>query len=88
MTKQPTTLQVLAAKIRAEKEAYVDLHKEPCEGGFYVPDRDQVYQHLAEKFGLSPLEISYFFTYARQCTHEWSEGSCPLCPVPAGVQAP
>ena len=74
--------QIFAAKLRAAEEAYYRKHRKPHEGGFLVPPRDKVYSYLSKKFDIPFAEVSYYFTYSRQCTHEWNEGACSLCPVP------
>jgi hypothetical protein len=80
----PTEGQILAARIRAEEEAYVMARRKPYAGGWIVPRREEVYSHLSEMFGMTRHEISYFFTYSRVCSHAWSNGACHKCPVPVG----
>ena len=75
-----TDRQILGAKIRAAAEAFIKKHQKPYMGGYEIPTNKEKYEHLSKLFGLSPLEISYFMTYSRVCTHEWSEGACPSCP--------
>lgn len=79
-TMEPTERQVLGAKIRAAEEAFVLKHRKPCAGGFNVPSRKAVYGHLAKMFQMSSVEVSYFLSYSRSCTHKWSEGACVGCP--------
>jgi hypothetical protein len=76
----PTEGQILRAKIMAAGEAYEKKHRKPLAGGFSVPSRDKTYNYLSKMFGLPTHEISRFMTYARSCTHEWSEGACERCP--------
>lgn len=78
--KTPNELQVRAANIRAEVEAYYDKHKKPYGGGFVVPDKETVYSAVASKLGESVRAVEFCMTYSRSCTHEWSEGACPDCP--------
>jgi hypothetical protein len=80
---KPTPLQVLAAQIRAAREAYEKANRKRCGGGWEVPSNKENYDHLAGIFGLTPVEVSYFFTYSRICHHTWKSGACHLCPVPA-----
>ena len=81
--KAPTAGQILAAQVRAAREAYDRKHRKPVTGGWEMPSREQVYKHLSKKFNLTSWELSFFFTYSRSCTHEWNEGACHLCPVPS-----
>lgn len=82
MMRKVTEEQVLAAKIRAERDSYELKHRKACEGGWTMPTRDVVYRHLSKMFGLSEYELSFYFTYSRRCSHTWAEGACPDCPVP------
>ncbi len=75
-----TSRQILGAKIRAASEAWLKQQQKPYKGGYEIPTNQERYAYLSKVFGLSPVEISYFFTYSRNCTHEWSEGACPSCP--------
>ena len=72
--------QILGCKVRAEEERYVNARRKPLAGGFEVPPRSQVREHLSGVFGLSAVELSYYFTFTRTCRHPWSAGACPLCP--------
>lgn len=81
---KPSSLQILSAKVRAAREKYEKKHRVPYEGGYIVPSNMECYRHLSAIFGMTPVEISYFFTYSRtaECTHSWSAGACIHCPVP------
>jgi len=76
----PSEKQILGSKIRAAYESYFDSNKTPCRGGFLVPSTSQCLNHLSKLFGMKPVEIGYFLTYARYCTHPWSDGACDKCP--------
>lgn len=76
----PTAKQILGAQIRAAGEDFINKRKKPKSGGFSVPFNKDKYKHLAEMFGMSPVDVSYFFTFSRYCDHEWSEGACDKCP--------
>ena len=80
--KKPSERQVLAAKIRACEEEYERKHRKPSGGGYEVPSNKDRYKYLSKKFGMSPVDVSYYFTYSRTCSHKWSEGACFECPVP------
>ena len=77
---KPTSAQVIAARVRAAVEVYEKKHRKPCGGGWKLPPRAEMYKAVAEEVGVSVRAISYCLTYARQCTHPWSEGACPKCP--------
>jgi len=76
----PSNRQIFGAKIRAEEEKYYLKHRKLCDGGYLVPSHKEKLNHLAKKFVLTPVEISYFLTYSRKCTHSWSTGACDACP--------
>lgn len=78
----PTPRQILGALVRAEEERWTKKHRKPYQkgGGWLVPPRAERDAHLGKMFGLSPHEISQFFTYSRYCTHAWSDGACAQCP--------
>lgn len=82
--KEPTKHQMFAAKIRSAEAAYIRKHRKSYQGGggWIVPSREKVYKYLSKKFNMPWQDIQYYFTYSRQCTHEWDEGACHLCPVP------
>lgn len=76
----PTEKQILGAKIRTVGEKFIDDNKKPCRGGFLVPSNKDKNAFVANMFGMPVTEVSYFFTYARSCTHSWAEGACDRCP--------
>ena len=76
----PSARQILGAAIRAEAASYYSKHQKPYGGGFLVPSRGIVYKHLAKQFSLTPVEISYFMTWSRRCSHSWEVGACEACP--------
>jgi len=81
--KEVTPLQILGAEIRAAREAWELKHRKrggKNEGWWILPPSEKRYKYLSKKFGLTPYQLKFFFTYARSCTHEWSEGACPDCP--------
>lgn len=80
--KEPTEAQILGARVRAARDSYELEHRKPYGGGWEIPPNKEVYAHLSRMFGLTPVEVSYFMTYSRSCTHEWAEGACYLCPTP------
>jgi hypothetical protein len=82
MPKQPTEQQKLAAKIRSKAEAYERKHQEPYLGGWRMPPKSQVLKYLSKLFNMPACELSFYFTYSRECTHPWNEGACVKCPVP------
>lgn len=83
--KEPTKHQILAAKIRSAEATYIRKHRKPYQkgGGWVVPPREKVYKYLSKKFDMPWHVFRYYFTYSRQCTHDWNEGACSMCPVPA-----
>lgn len=76
----PNERQILGAKIRAEAECFYIKKRRPYQGGYLVPPKEDLYNHLAKIFKRTPLDISYYMTYSRSCTHPWSDGACPDCP--------
>lgn len=76
----PTARQVLGAQIRAEQERWEKKHRVPCKGGYEIPPRAERYAHLAKTFNMTPVEVSYFLTWSRSCTHTWESGACDDCP--------
>jgi len=78
----PTANQILGAEIRAAQEAWFKRNRRPYRGGGYtVPSRARELAFLGRKFGMTPVAVSYFLTYSRECTHPWSAGACDRCPV-------
>ncbi len=87
MVTAPSAAQVLSAKIRAAREAFVKQRQKPLAGGYEIPPTAETYAHLAEVFPAILREhFSFFFTYSRQCTHTWAEGACVQCPVPVVLE--
>jgi len=78
--RSPSERQQLGCRIRAAQEAFIKDHRTPCGGGWSVPDRDIVYEHLSKLFGIPKAEVGYFMTYSRYCTHPWDAGACIKCP--------
>ncbi len=76
----PTEKQILGAKIRAAGDKFIKERKKPCVGGFIVPSNRDKNAFIANMFCMSPVEVSYFFTYSRYCDHPWASGACDRCP--------
>lgn len=76
----PTNKQILGAEIRAAAEKFINDRKKPCCGGFTIPPNKDKYAFIANMFGMSAVDVSYFFTYSRYCEHPWAEGACDRCP--------
>jgi hypothetical protein len=72
--------QILGCKIRAAEEKFYKKHRKRFEGGWIVPTSKKKLKFLSKKFNMSILDISYFLSYSRSCTHSWKKGACELCP--------
>lgn len=77
----PTEGQELAARIRAAFKQEKLRARKPLEGGWEVEPTRVVAKRLESVFGIPAVELERYLTYSRQCTHEWDEGACDLCPT-------
>lgn len=84
--KMPSPIQIVGAQIRHEVERFELSHRRRVSDGVYElsVDRENYYSDIGEKYGMSWIDVTYFMTYSRYCSHSWSNGACDDCPEVGG----